>query len=145
MRHTSNIRIFLAAASTDAHPLVRAYCGLVAIELLIKAEIGLVDHNVCAGLNKLRATRSIGTKSWSAVAMTGLIERLRNDITAIQVNSKAGLPVSAPADSYPYIRYLRLDVDGWPLPHTSVAAIQNLANTVQALRAFLKTTFGFPL
>lgn len=108
MAHTSNINAFVNAAGGANH-LIQAYCGLVAIELMIKQEVGLVDHNVCAGLNKFRLMRSIGHRSWTANFLLSLTNRLRNDINAIQVNGKDGMPRSAPVESYgfpPLIRTL---------------------------------------
>jgi hypothetical protein len=144
MLQRENIKAFLRA-TTDQEPLIRAYCGLVAIELVLKHEVGLKDHNVIAGLTKFRLNNSTGTKSWSATALISLTDQLRGDIIAIQVNSKFGSPIPTPHESYPYIRYIRFDSDGWPPPHTRAGDVLRLANTIQQLRVFLRTTFGLPL
>jgi hypothetical protein len=144
MLHAANIKAFLGA-TTDQDPLVRAYCGLVAIELVLKHEVGLKDHNVCAGLGTFRTLRAIGNKSWSATALISFADGLRRDIVGIHVNDKFGQPKTAPHDSFPYIRYVRFNGDGWPPPHALLGDITRLADTVQQLRIFLRTTFGLPL
>lgn len=144
MPHTSNIKAFLRA-TLDQAPLVRAYCGLVAIELVLKQEVGLTDHNICAGLDKFRVQRAVGTKSWTATALIALTNRIRSGIVAIHVNDKLGLPRSAPFDSYPYIRYLRLEGDGWGAPETALSTVEALAAAVLEVRVFLRTHFELPL
>jgi hypothetical protein len=144
MRHTSNINAFLSAAgSSDC--LIQAYCGLVAIELLIKHEVGLQDHNICHGLDKFRMLRAIDNKSWTTNALLSLTNRLRNDIQAISANGKDGVGRSAPVDSYPYIRYSRIEVDGWAIPKTTSEQLKTLSDTVNSIRSFLKNNFALPL
>lgn len=50
-QHTTNIRAFVAAAASSADQTVKAYCGMVAIELVLKQSTGLTDHNVPSALN----------------------------------------------------------------------------------------------
>jgi hypothetical protein len=141
MPHTSNINAFILAATVKS-PLVQAYCGLVAIELVLKHEVALVDHNVCAALNRFRTQRANSSSAFGLIALTS---QLQAAIVAIQVNGKDGLPRAAPYDSFPYIRYSRFDTDGWGEPHTLTGTIESLANIVQRLRLFLRTHFGFQI
>jgi hypothetical protein len=141
MTHASNIKAFATAAGSPDF-LIQSYCGLVAIELVIKQEVGLADHDVCYGLNKFCVQKAIGSRSWCSSFLLSLANQLRNDINAIQVNGKDGLPRAAPAGCYPYIRYTRIDNDGWPVPNTNDAALQALAKTVQQILSLLRRTFG---
>lgn len=142
MPHTSNIQIFVEAANTSPHPLIRAYCGLVAVELVLKSEVGLKDHNVPAGLTKFRAARATGAKAIHAAVFNTMRMKLTNDLIAISSQKADGSPCAVPADSFPYLRYTRFDVDGWGIPSTTGGLVTALANTVDQLRAFLKQHFG---
>jgi hypothetical protein len=143
MPHSKNIQSFLSAAN-GPDPLLRCYCGLVVLELVVKQEVGLSDHNVIHGLNKLRAAMAVNAKSWAAPALLTLTNKLRTDLVAVYVNGSNGLPRTIPVDSYPYIRYCRFDTDGWPSPHTTESNLATLASTVQQVRTFLKTHFSLP-
>lgn len=144
MRHSTNIQQFLAAAKSGP-PLLGIYCALIAIELAIKKEAGLKDHNLCSGLNRLKALKAIGNKSWVANNFTGLVERLKSDLKAIAVNDKFGLPTKMPHESYPYIRYARMACDQWPAPHVTDVELNALLQTVQQIRVFLKMHFSIDL
>lgn len=141
MPHSTNIRSFVSAANSQ-DPLLRAYCGLVALELAIKHEVGLSDHDVVHGLNKLRGAKAIDTKAWTAVSLLTLTNKLRTDLVAIHVNGVDGMARTAPANSYPYLRYCRFAEDGWTTPHTAESELTTLANTVQQIRTFLRTNFS---
>src|SRR5687768_6319810 len=129
MSHASNMRAFMAAADS-IHPLIQAYCGLVSVELVLKQRVELTDHNVCAGLTRLRTVLCVGNRSWSATAMLGITDRLKNDLIAIQTNGKDGLPRSVPYESYPYLRYSRFEADGWPAPNPPAPARTLLSTPV---------------
>lgn len=143
MPHSTNIQAFLTAANGQ-DPLLQCYCGLVVLELVVKQEVGLSDHNVIHGLNKLRAAVALNEKSWTAAGFRALTNKLRTDLVAVYVNGSDGLPRTIPIESYPYIRYCRLATDGWPYPHTSSSELATLASTVQQVRTFLKAHFSLP-
>lgn len=143
MQHSSNIKSFILAANGQ-DPLLRAYCGLVALELTIKHEVGLSDHDVVHGLNKLRAVKAVDSKSWTAGGLLSMTNKLRTDLVAIHVNGVDGAARTAPANSYPYLRYCRFANDGWAAPHTAEIELATLANTVQQIRNFLRTNFSLP-
>jgi len=143
MSHSTNISSFLSAANGQ-DPLLRSYCGLVVLELVIKHEVGLIDHNVIHGLNKLRSAKAVNAKAWAGVGMLSLTNKLRTDLVAIHVNGIDGLPRTTPTESYPYIRYCRIADDGWAQPHTTSVELTTLANTVQQIRTFLRTNFSLP-
>lgn len=140
MPHSTNIHSFLTAANGQ-DLLLQCYCGLVVLELVIKNEVGLTDHNVVSGLNKLRVAKAVHTKAWTSTALITFMNRLRTDLVAVHVNGSDGLPRTIPWESYPYIRYCRFAGDGWPAPHITNAELVTLRNTVQEIRTFLRTNF----
>lgn len=143
--HTTNVRNFVDASDRVQSPLLQAYLGLVAIELVLKAHVPLTNHDVCSGLGRYRNKYCVGANQQKAIALTALITRLRNDIQSIRVNGTDGSPRYAPGDSYPYIRYVRLDGDGWPAPTCLPEQLARLARTVQQARVLLRNEFRLPL
>ena len=143
MLHNTNISSFLSAANGQ-DPLLRCYCGLIALELVIKHEIGLADHNVINGLNKLRLAKAVNAKAWASVPLIALMNKLRTDLVAVYVNGRDGLPRTIPAEIYPYIRYCRFANDGWNWPYITNVELITLGNTVQQIRTFLRTNFSLP-
>lgn len=140
MPHDSNIAAF-GAAARSTNDLIRAYCGLVALELELKARVTLTNHDVCTALLRLKNTLAVGAKSWTAPTFVSLAAQLRNDIARICVNDKDGSPRFAPGDCYPYIRYTRLAIDAWPPPCATAIEVVTLANTVSRVRAFIRSNF----
>ncbi len=138
----TNLSSFLSAAN-GPDPLLQCYCGLVALELVIKHEVGLADHNVVHGLNKFRSAKAVNAKAWAGVPLLTLTNKLRSDLVRIYVNGVDGLPRTIPSESYPYIRYCRFANDGWATPNTT-SELTTLANTVQQIRTFLRTNFSLP-
>lgn len=139
--HKTNIRYFLEAASIGNN-LLAAYCSLVALELVLKSEVSLKDHDVCNGLNKLGITKGIGPLAFHRLALLSLSNQLRSDISAIHVNDRDGLPRLAPPNSYPYIRYTRIDGDGWGAPTCVDGDLVPLLKTLNKIRAYLRVNFG---
>lgn len=145
MIHTQNIAAFLYVASKCTNELVRTYCALVAIELVLKQHVGISDHNIPGGIDRIRLKMAIGKKSGCAQQLTSLATKLRNDLATIAVQSKQFTPRFTPAESYPYIRYARMAGDGWGPPETSPEQLETLSKTVSQLRFYLKSKFGMPL
>lgn len=142
--HATNIQVFLDAASNGSD-LVGVYCGLIAIELVLKQQVSLTDHDVCAGLNKLGISKGVGKDQHHRPIILALSNQLRTDIGRIYVNGKDGLPRFAPFNSYPYIRYTRIALDGWPAPVCAAAEMLALRRTVNKIRAYLRINFGCKL
>lgn len=145
MNFTSNIQIFAHAATTSSTALIKAYCGLVAIELVLKQEVNLRSHNIPQALATFKNMNAVGRKSMHVAILNSLRQRLVNDLTAISTQNRHGVPCAAPSNSYPYIRYTRFAVDGWGIPDTPSARLATLAVTVDHARHILKTKFGLPL
>lgn len=140
--HASNIRAFVAAAGASTDDMVKAYCGMVAIELVLKEATGLKDHNVPAALNLFAHKFAVGHLSGCKVRLHALSTQLSNALKTISVQGKDSQPRYAPTESYPYIRYTRHGVDGWSTPATTEEQAKTLSSTVSGTRAYLKTKFS---
>lgn len=143
--HTTNIRQFAEASDSSSSSLLQAYLGLVAIELVLKAFVPLTNHDVCSGLVRYKNKYCVGAQQNKAMSLTAVTSRLRNDIQAICVNDRDGLPRYSPAESYPFLRYVRLDADGWFPPACKPEELTRLARTVQQARSLLRKNFRLPL
>lgn len=144
-RHVTNISAFITAADVSEDLIIRSYCGMVAVELVLKQAMGLSDHNVPAALNHFANKFAVGHHSGCKVRLNAIATQLSNAIAAISVQGIDGNPRAAPAASYPYIRYTRHDGDGWAVPSTTAAQAQDLSDAVMSVRAYLKQKFKKPL
>lgn len=144
-QHTTNIHAFVAAANSSVDEVIKAYCGMVAIELVLKQSTGLTDHNVPSALNIFAHRFAVGHLQGCKIRLDALSVQLKNALKAISVQGKDGMARYAPAESYPYIRYTRLAVDGWPAPVTTNEQVDALASAVGGTRAYLKDKFQKPL
>jgi hypothetical protein len=140
--HTSNIRAFIAAAGASTDDMVKAYCGMVAIELVLKEATGLKDHNVPAALNSFAHKFAVGNLSGCKIRLVALSTQLNNALRAISVQGTDSQPRYAPGECYPYIRYTRHGVDGWPKPATTDEQAKMLSCAVSGVRTYLKTKFA---
>ena len=145
MAHKTNIAAFINAAAQSSDEMVKAYCGLVALELVLKEKVGLVDHNVPSAVDRFGLIHAVDFKFGCRQRITAMANRLRTDLAAIAVQGKDGIGRQAPMESYPYIRYTRWDTDAWGAPETGIGQMTTLRNTVQEIRAYLKTKFDMPL
>jgi len=144
-QHATNIRAFVVAATSSADEMVRAYCGMVAIELVLKQATGLTDHNIPGALNVFALRFAVGNQRGCKVRLNALSAQLSNALQAISVQGKDGLARFAPSESYPYIRYTRHAADGWSAPSTTHEQVKTLADLVGSIRSYLATKFQKPL
>lgn len=144
-QHASNIAAFVRAASSSSDNIIRAYCGLVAIELVLKHATGLKDHNVPAALNKFAHLHAVGHLAGCKIRLTTLSTQIANALKVITVQGIDGAARFAPPDIYPYIRYTRFDVDGWSAPSTTDEQAQALSALVEATRSYLHQKFNHAL
>lgn len=140
-QHTTNIRAFIHAAESSTDMTVKAYCGMVAIELVLKESTGLKDHNVPAALNAFAHKFAVGNLQGCKIRMNALATQMSNSLKAISVQGIDGLPRFAPAESYPYIRYTRHVADGWPTPNTTEEQVKAFCNVVVSTRFYLAEKF----
>lgn len=140
-QHTTNIRAFVVAATSSADEIVKAYCGMVAIELVLKQATGLTDHNIPGALNVFAHQFAVGNQRGCKVRLNALSVQLSNALKAISVQGKDGVARFAPAESYPYIRYTRHVTDGWSAPATTLEQVKTLSNLVGSTRSYLATKF----
>lgn len=141
MPHKTNTKGFLAAADSSQTGIIKAYCGLVAIELELKSQIRVTDHNVPSSMLALRAAKP---KPGSQV-LNSFAEQLRNDIERIQVTGAHGDRRTAPHCSYPYIRYATMEADGWDHPTSTEEDFTRLCATIARIRKYLKTNYNLSL
>lgn len=139
--HKTNIQAFVAAATSSTDEMVKAYCGMVAIELVLKEATGLTDHNIPGALNVFAHRFAVANQRGCKVRINALSTQLSNALKAISVQGKDGVARSAPAESYPYIRYTRHVTDGWPAPATTPEQMKNLSAVVGSTRSYLATKF----
>jgi hypothetical protein len=139
--HITNISAFVAAAASSPNEIVQAYCGMVAIELVLKQETGLTDHNIPSALNIFAHKFCVNQRKGCKIRLNALSVQLSNALKAISVQGKDGVARYAPAESYPYIRYTRHATDGWPSPSTSDEQVKTLVKAVEGTRSYLTTKF----
>lgn len=143
--HVTNIDAFVAAADVSGDLITRSYCGMVAIELVLKEATGLSDHNIPAGLKHFANKFAIGHLYGCKTRLNVIATQLSNAITAISVQGIDGNARAAPAASYPYIRYTRHVGDGWAVPSTTPDQARALSDAVMNARAYLRQKFQKPL
>jgi len=141
-KHTKNIDAFVKACVSSSDHVVNAYLGLVAVELVLKNDTGIKDHNVPAAIDKFAHHFATGHLQGCQIKLNALAVQLRNAIKAVSVQGVDGNPRFAPVESYPYIRYVRHESDGWSAPFTSEEQAKILSAKVTEIRAYLKTKFG---
>lgn len=136
-----NIQSFSEVAESSQDPIIKAYCGLVAIELVLKEAVGLRDHNVPAAMVKFAHRFAVGHQTGCKVRLTVLSVQLQNDMARVFANSADGVAQSIPPASYPSLRYVRHASDGWPDPSTPRESLEKLALTVSQIRAYFRDKF----
>lgn len=139
MPHTHNRAAFRAAAASNLPSLIRAYCGLVLLELAIKERLGPPNHGHDLPVMLLRLAQQNRPQS-------AALNQQRSDLTnklsllyATRIDDSAG-PVRASA--YPDLRYLR-HVTDWNANASNDQQIEDLRICVDRLRSYLKTNVGF--
>lgn len=144
MTYSTNSSNFISAADNSADDLIKAYCGLVAIELALKREISLSSHNIPTGMDSFKNQKLLPASPLIG-QLTNLRLKLIHDLAAIHVQDKNGCAISAPSKSYPYIRYTRIQGDGWGTPETPPNLVTTLADTVGQIRSFFRSNFGLSI
>ena len=139
MPHTHNRTAFRAAAASNLPSLIRAYCGLVLLELAIKERLGPPNQGHDLPVMLLRLAQQ--NKPQSAA-----LNQQRSDLTnklsilyATRLDESAG---RVRASAYPDLRYLR-HVSDWPSEASTDQQIENLRICVDRLRSYLKSNVGF--
>jgi hypothetical protein len=130
----TNIKSFLdGAAASSSFPIVGVYCFLIGIELTLKRALqSYGGHDVPGLLTRLVSRPEVS----NAVRGAGKThaQRLRACLGSIATQSQSGTPTKCPPDSYPYIRYSLLAVDGCSVPNVS----RELAALYVQVRAILQ-------
>ena len=127
------------AGSDNALPiLLRTYCALVTLELGLKDYLGLTDspgnggHDLPDLLNQVKRvdSRLVGS-------INSFQTQLRNRLSSVRCQGKAGEAQSVPARSYPHLRYVRHQQD-WAADFSSNAQLHAVHTTVTKLLGTLK-------
>lgn len=141
-KHTLNIKGFVDASKSIKDPIIKAYCGLVAVELVLKDAVGLKNHDVPAAIKKFALKFAIDEMYGCRSRLNSLSTQLSRELSAITTQGTDKVACSCPTSSYPYLRYVRHQVDGWPLPCTTTIQAQELASTVEQIQFYLRKKFN---
>lgn len=135
-----NRQAFQSGSSSD---LASTYCRLVQLELALKEELGLINcggnggHNVPALLTEYGNTKvANGTKK---ISINSAAAKMGSGLAALWCQGRHGTAVKVPKSSYPYMRYVRHNGDGWPSPSSTAACVVSLRNEVNNVIAILKS------
>jgi hypothetical protein len=113
MNYDFNRKAFRSLRSVPGlEPLAVIYGGCVLLELSLKQHLGLVQGVCNAGhdLPQLLHRTSLLQPKLSIPCLT-LKTQLENQLNALFTQGRDGNPRPIPAQSYPYLRYLRHDSD----------------------------------
>lgn len=135
-----NRTAFLTVAAGAREPvLLRAYCGLVLIELALKEKLAAssLQHDIPMMLQKLAQTLP-GQRA----ALNQHRSELTNRLTTLHTTRGDGSHGRVRASMFPDLRYLRHETD-WTSDASRDAELDALRICVDRLRAFLKTNVGF--
>ena len=136
-----------ARASAGAPALLRIYCSLVVMELGLKEYLGLMNTPQNAGHDVPRLLTlfqvQLPATNYSRVMLGVKITQMRGRMSKMYCQGKDGNCQFLPAESYPYLRYVRHDSD-WPNSNCADADIDSLGTVVEDVFSFLKRS-GVPL
>jgi hypothetical protein len=140
MPYTHNRTAFRAVASNDQlPPLLRAYCGLVLIELALKERLALPN----LGHDLPRMLQRLGLQNRpQAAALAKYRSSLCDKLTALHSSRNDNSIGRVRSLAYPDIRYIR-HVDDWNADASNDDEVKALRLCVDQLRSFLKTNVGF--
>jgi hypothetical protein len=117
--------------------LVRAYCGLMVIELCIKDVLSChgLKHDIQRMLQRLGQEHPPATRNRGA--LNSLASRLSNVLSALPCQSLANSASMVRPTVFPDMRYIRHNSD-WSAPTCSDAELDTLRRLVDELRHFLR-------
>lgn len=140
MPYNHNRTAFRTVASNDQLPsLLRAYCGLVLVELALKERLAIpnLGHDLPDMLQRLGQLNRP-----QAAALTKYRSALTNKLTALHTTRNDNSYGRVRAKAYPDLRYIR-HVDDWNIDASTDDEVKALRLCVDQLRSFLKTNVGF--
>jgi hypothetical protein len=122
--------------------LTRAYCRCVALELALKEELALIGGSGNGGhdvpsllLQYANAKLALSPLKAQVNVLAG---QLSSRLSALWCQDRYGVPIKVKAKSYPFMRYLRHQSDGWLPQYSSDADVQSVEATVGAIWLALK-------
>lgn len=126
-------------ASVGLPALLRAYCGMVVLELALKDHLGIanIGHDIPEMLHRLSPANP-GLRP----ALNVLRCELTNKLAKLYATKIDGTTGRVSPQSYPNIRYLRHTSD-WSNDASTEDEIEALRICVDQIRAFLKSKAGF--
>lgn len=108
---------------------------MVALELLLKDVLNLVQSPENAGHDLPTLLTMLKQKDKRLVApLNSLQTQLRERLTVIRCQGRAGTALSIPAASYPHVRYIRHESD-WPSDYSTDAQLHAVCSTIEKLSA----------
>ena len=133
MPYSCNQSAFKAGGDDSLPVLLRTYCCLVALELGLKDFLGLSESPGNAGHDLPDLLNQVKQRNRRACASINSIQtQLRNQLTSIRCQGRAGSPQSMPAQSYPHIRYMRHTTD-WQSDYSTDRQLHAVLSTVRKL------------
>lgn len=133
MPYSYNRNAFQAGGNDSLPVLLRTYCSLVALELGLKDFLGLPESPGNAGHDLPDLLNQVKQRNRRAsVSINSIQTQLRNQLTSIRCQGRAGSPQSIPAQSYPHIRYMRHTAD-WQSDFSTDNQLHAVLSTVRKL------------
>jgi hypothetical protein len=132
MYRSTNRASFLG--KPGASSLAKAYGKLVAIEIVVKDELGPAatashGHDVPGLLVALAKARELAPHFVPKAAMTGKVAKLSSLLSGMTCTGKQGARMPVPAVNYPYMRYVLHENDGTHPTDTKEAHIADVGAT----------------
>lgn len=132
-----NVRSFrTACADVGMPPFIRAYCGLMVIELAVKDVLNChgLKHDVQRMLQRLAQNHPHAKKA--KPALNSLNSKLSNMLSSLPCQTVANGIGTVRPSVFPDLRYVRHETD-WPTNSCSEKDLENLRRHVDQLRHFL--------
>ena len=137
MAYSYNRKAFHAGGNASLPILLKTYCSLVALELGLKDFLGLSESSGNAGHDLPDLLNQVKQRERRTRASVNSIQtQLRNQLTSIRCQGRAGFAQSIPAQSYPHLRYMRHQND-WSSDSSTDNQLHAVLSTVLKLTSSL--------
>lgn len=130
-----------AFSTLNSNEMAATYCKLIVLELALKERLGYINDSRNGGhdLPKLlQEFLQINPALAGSSALTAQITQLRSALSGIWCQGRKGTAERVPAHSYPNIRYLRHQSDGWGAQYSGTAELSTLSLVVSNICTILR-------
>lgn len=131
-----------ASFGGNSFALGKTYCRCVTLELALKEELALCEgngnggHDVPSLLHRYASTLAPSPLKSQVATLAG---QLSNRLSALWCQGRYGTAERVRANSYPYMRYLRHQSDGWAPQYSTESDVERVEATVSAIWLALKS------